>query len=263
MKGLTANLSTAVDEMSFDKVRRVRSFDDVVTQLREAIYSGRIRPGQRLPVERQLCEELGVGRPTLREALRSLEAVGLIDVRPGKGGGSYAATPSESTVGDALAALVNLRGASLEDLSEFRVDFESENASWAARRADAVDIATLQSIVAEARAAADDPATLKQVAVIDVRWHEALARATKNRLRIGIALGIHEAVLRRHQAAVQPPDADEHALTIPDDIAAITRAVAAGDADSARRLMRTHIDAWNRRAAGSGPAAAAEGAVSV
>src|SRR4051794_38251636 len=159
--------------VGFDKVRRVRSFDDVVGQLRESIYSGRLRPGARLPGERQLCEEFGVGRPTLREALRSLEAVGLIETRPGKSGGSYAATPSESTVGDALAALVNLRGASLEDLAEFRVDFEGENASWAARRADAGDITTLEAIVAEARAAAAAAETLPQVAVIDVRWHEA------------------------------------------------------------------------------------------
>lgn len=250
-------------ETSFDKVRRVRSFDDVVGQLREAIYSGRIRPGQRLPGERQLCEEFGVGRPTLREALRSLEAVGIIEVRPGKGGGSYAATPPASTLGDALAALVNLRGASLEDLSEFRVDFEGENAAWAARRADAADIATLQSIVDEARAAADDPDTRAQVVEIDVRWHEALARATKNRLRIGIALGIHEAVLRRHRAAVHP-NVDEQVLTIPEDITAITHAVADGDGESARRLMREHIEAWNRRGLGSAPVAAAgDGAVSV
>src|SRR6185503_13978926 len=136
------------------RTRRSRSFDDVLEQLREAILSGRIRPGDRLPGERQLCESFGVGRPTLREALRSLEAVGLIEVRPGKGGGSYAATPAASTVGDALAALVNLRGASLEDLAEFRVDFESENASWAARRADAADLTALRDVVFEARAAA-------------------------------------------------------------------------------------------------------------
>ena len=60
----------------FDKVRRVRTFDDVLDQLREAILSGRIRPGERLPGERQLCEEFGVGRPTLREALRSLRRSG-------------------------------------------------------------------------------------------------------------------------------------------------------------------------------------------
>ena len=69
----------------FDKARRVRSFDDVVEQLREAIYSGRIRPGERLPGERQLSEEFGVGRPTLREALRSLEAVGHHRGPPGQG----------------------------------------------------------------------------------------------------------------------------------------------------------------------------------
>jgi len=230
---------------SFDKVRRVRTFDDVLDQLREAILSGRIRPGERLPGERQLCEEFGVGRPTLREALRSLEAVGMIEVRPGKGGGSYAVTPSESTLGDALASLVSLRGASLEDLAEFRVDFEGENAAWAARRADASDIATLQRIVVEAREASG----VEVLASADVRWHEALARATKNRLRIGIALGIHGAVTRRHNQLVRPA-ALEHALTIPDDLAAITAAVADGDAELARVLMREHIDAWNRRTNG-------------
>ncbi len=204
----------------------------VAERLKEAIYSGRVRPGQRLPGERRLCEELGVGRPTLREALRSLEAVGIIEVRPGKGGGAYAVTPSESTVGDALAALVNLRGASLEDLAEFRVDFEGENASWAARRADATDIAALQSLADEAGAAAAD-----QAAGVDVRWHEALARATRNRLRIGIALGIREVVVRR-------PTAVEHT----GDIAAITRAVAAGDADTARLLMRAYIESGRMHA---------------
>ena len=227
---------------SFDKVRRVRTFDDVLDQLREAILSGRIRPGERLPGERQLCEEFGVGRPTLREALRSLEAVGMIEVRPGKGGGSYAVTPSESTLGDALASLVSLRGASLEDLAEFRVDFEGENAAWAARRADASDIATLQRIVVEAREASG----VEVLASADVRWHEALARATKNRLRIGIALGIHGAVARRHNQLVRPA-AYEHALTIRDDLDAITAAVGDGNADLARALMREHIDGWNRR----------------
>jgi GntR family transcriptional repressor for pyruvate dehydrogenase complex len=250
-------MATGEDGATFGKVKRVRSFDDVLEQLREAIFSGRVRPGDRLPGERQLCEEFGVGRPTLREALRSLEAVGIIEVRPGKGGGSYAVTPSESILGDALAALVNLRGASLEDLAEFRLDFEGENAAWAARRADAGDISALERLVTEARAAAATQATLEEVAGIDVRWHETLARATKNRLRIGIALGIHEAVMRRHDAVLRPAGADEHALTIPDDLAAITRAVGAGDGETARRLMREHLEAWNRHNHGSTPALAA------
>jgi GntR family transcriptional repressor for pyruvate dehydrogenase complex len=230
---------------------RDRARDDVLGRLREAILSGRIRPGERLPGERQLCERFGVGRPTLREALRSLEATGLIEVRPGKGGGSYAATPTEATVGDALAALVHLRGASPEDLAEFRVDFEGENAAWAARRAEAKDIAALEALVAQARALAERPGAARRIARVDVRWHETLARATGNRLRIGIALGIHDAVLRRNDALVRPAASDAHAVTIPDDLAAITRAIAAGDAESARRLMRDHIEAWNRHTSGA------------
>ena len=72
----------------------------------------------------------------------------------------------------------------------------------------------------EARAAAAEAETLPDVAEIDVRWHETLARATKNRLRIGIALGIHEAVLRRHRAAIP---AHERSRSIPDEIDAITQ----------------------------------------
>jgi GntR family transcriptional repressor for pyruvate dehydrogenase complex len=227
--------------VGFDKARRVRSFDDVVEQLREAIYAGRIRPGERLPGERRLCEEFGVGRPTLREALRSLEAVGLIEVRPGKAGGSYAVTPSEETVGGAFAALVHLRGASLEDLAEFRVDFEGENAAWAARRATARDLATLAAIVERATGAA-----AAAIVQLDVDWHEALARATQNRLRIGIALGIREAVLRRHRTATEP-HVDALVPTIPHDMAAITQAVADGAPGQARQLMRAHIENWNRR----------------
>ena len=224
--------------------------EQVAVEIQHYIQREGLQPDDFLGREEDLAADFGVSRPTLREALRSLEATGLIEVRPGKGGGSYAVTPSEATVGDALAALVNLRGASPEDLAEFRVDFEGENAGWAARRADAGDISALEAIVAEARAAAGKPSGRSVLARIDVRWHEALARATKNRLRIGIALGIHDAVLRRHEALVRPAAADEHLTTIPDDIAAITAAIAAGDAEGARARMRAHVEAWNRRTNG-------------
>ena len=97
-------------------------------------------------------------------------------------------------------------------------------------------------MVAEVRAAD----TVELILDIDIRWHEALARATKNRLRIGIALGIHGAVTRRHKTVVRPTELDG-AMTIGEDLAAITTAVAAGDGELARRLMREHIEAWNRR----------------
>src|SRR6266542_6170064 len=70
---------------TIDAERRGTSFDEVVAQLREMIHSGQLRPGDRLPAERDLAKLLGVSRPTLRVAIRSLAAVGVIESRRGAG----------------------------------------------------------------------------------------------------------------------------------------------------------------------------------
>jgi GntR family transcriptional repressor for pyruvate dehydrogenase complex len=229
----------------FSPARRVRSLDDIVAQIRGAILSGEIAEGERLPSERELCEQLEVGRPTLREALRSLEALGIIEVRPGKGGGAYAVRPSETTLGAALATLVSMRGASAGELAEFRLSFEVENAGWATQRADAEDIAELEALAAECRtlvkAADGDWGRLGEV---DARWHEALARATKNRLRIGISLGLHEPVVR--QVPAFGPGLDRYSRSIPRALHEITRAIVRRDEQAARDAMRRHIEQWNR-----------------
>ncbi len=233
------------DAGPFAPARRVRSLDDVYLQIRNAILSGQIAEGERLPSERALCEQLQVGRPTLREALRSLEALGILEIRPGKGGGAYAVRPSEATLGAALSTLVSMRGASARELAEFRLSFEEENAWWAARRADETDIATLEALVAETRRAlrtADgDWSALVEA---DARWHEAIARATHNRLRIGISIGLHEPVLRQQPAL--SAGVDRYSRSIPRALAKITKAVAAHDGDAARAAMRAHIEQWNR-----------------
>jgi GntR family transcriptional repressor for pyruvate dehydrogenase complex len=229
----------------FSPARRVRSLDDVVMQIRNAILSGQIAEGERLPSERDLCAALGVGRPTLREALRSLEALGILEIRPGKGGGAYAVRPSESTLGAALATLVSLRGATAQELAEFRLSFEAENAWWAAQRADATDIAKLEALVAETRHLVEvGSGDWGPLAEADARWHEAVARATKNRLRIGISLGLHEPVLR--QLPALSAGVDRYSRSIPRALAKITKAIAVHDADGARDAMRAHIEQWNR-----------------
>lgn len=229
----------------FAPARRVRSLDDVFLQLRDAILSGEVAEGTRLPNERDLAERFEVGRPTVREALRSLEALGMVEIRAGRTGGAFAVRPSEATLGSALATLVGLRGASAQELAEFRLSFEADTAWWAARRAEASDIAVLEGLVAETRRLAagrrDDWTPLTDA---DARWHEALARATKNRLRIGIALGLHDARIRQ-----VPALGDAHAryaAAIPDSLDEITAAVRRGDARAARASMLAHVEEWAR-----------------
>src|SRR4051795_3052218 len=229
----------------FSPARRLRTLDDVFLQIRDAILAGEIAEGSRLPNERELAERFEVGRPTVREALRSLEALGILEIRPGRSGGAYAARPSETTLASALSTLVSLQGATAQELAEFRLSFEADTAWWAARRADADDVTTLEALVTETRRLlrqiADDWTPLTEA---DARWHEALARATKNRLRIGFSLGLHEPRLRQVPALGKAHA--RYARTIPTALAKITKAVKTHDADAARAAMLDHVAQWAR-----------------
>jgi DNA-binding FadR family transcriptional regulator len=124
----------------FVKVRRVRSFDDVVEQVRRSIADGAIEAGERLPSERELAEQFGVSRATLREALRALEALGLLEIRLGAHGGAYAVEQSDDKLTaafrDVLTAEAGRRPA---DTRRFRATFHADNTTWAQLTDDDLD----------------------------------------------------------------------------------------------------------------------------
>ena len=184
----------------FTPARRLRPFEDVANQIAERIQSGVIRSGERLPAERELCESFGVSRPTLREALRGLEALGIVETRAGAHGGTFAVVPSVNHIADALSTLVNLKGATSQHLDELRASFEPENAWWAAARRDDDDLARLNRLVAIAGDDSRPPDANLRLGDADAQWHEAIAAATKNPLRVGISRGIHNAVTRQVRA---------------------------------------------------------------
>jgi DNA-binding GntR family transcriptional regulator len=115
----------------FVKARRVRSFDDVVEQVRGAIIDGSILAGERLPSERELAEQFGVSRATLREALRALEAVGLIEIRVGAHGGAFATEAAVERSVDFLRQMVDVEVAARpHDVRRFRASLHADNATW-------------------------------------------------------------------------------------------------------------------------------------
>lgn len=227
--------------LPFTHVRRPRSSDDVVSQVKDAIISGHFKTGDRLPSERDLCGVFGVSRPTLREALRTLEVLGVIEIRPGATGGIFVCEPQGDHLGAALGALLQFRGATVHELAEFRVSFESETARWAAERADADDIAHLRSIAEQfSQLAEQDGLPWRVLVELDIAFHEALAEASKNAVRVGIMLGIHRAL---HEAS---SSLDEQATgtvrrTIGKELRAIAEAVGAHDGDMAVRLTAKHV----------------------
>jgi len=231
---------------TFTAAQRVRSFEDIIAQVRDAVAEGRLRPGERLPSERALAETFGVSRATLREALRSLEALGVVEIRRGAAGGAFAAEPDERLLGDALATLLAFRGATARDLAEFRLAFEADNARWAVRHATAEDRAAFARLAREAAAAGDAKRPdWRLVGGVDMQWHEAVARATHNPIRIGIMLGIHSAMQRAFATVAAP--LVRHRKEVRADIEAFARAVEDADAERAAEILAQHVSRWNAR----------------
>jgi len=224
-------------------VQRVRSFDDAVTQIRDAILKGSIAPGERLPSERELCQVLGVSRTTVREALRSLETAGLVDVRLGAHGGAFAKAPDAAMLGSALSTLLQFRQASMAELNEFRILFEPSNAGFAAVRADDADLQALRDLSARAQALRPKKESWPAIEELDLEMHEAVADAAHNQVCSAIMSGIHE-TLKQNLLELAP--LASYAASVRRDIIELVALIEAKDAAAASDHMRRHLERWQK-----------------
>jgi DNA-binding FadR family transcriptional regulator len=105
----------------FSKITRRRVYEEVCERIRSQLAQGDYRPGDKLPAERELAAEFGVGRPAIREALRALENAGLLTLKAGLKGGAFVREADPGTVTQSIHDLINLGHISLEALMEARV----------------------------------------------------------------------------------------------------------------------------------------------
>ena len=131
------------------KVKQKRVFHDLVEQIETAIIEERLRPGEKLPAERELGEMFHTSRGTIREALRVLEQKGFIDIKTGPAGGATVKPASTDCVSENLSILVRRRKVSLDNIAEFRLGVEGTVAALAAQKATAEDKKALKAIVEE------------------------------------------------------------------------------------------------------------------
>jgi GntR family transcriptional regulator, transcriptional repressor for pyruvate dehydrogenase complex len=155
-------------EAVFAPVQSTTAFEETLERLGTAIKLGLLPPGTRLPPERDLCEQLGIARSTLRQALTALVQSGHLHAVRGRGGGTFVAdAPIEVA---SRSELVDWR-----DRCDVRFAVECGVAFLAAERADAAAIALLSDLVDEMAASGDDFAAYRRA---DVRFHVGLAEAT-------------------------------------------------------------------------------------
>lgn len=228
---------------TFAPIRATRASSDVIAQIRRAILSGQYRPGDRLPTERAMAQQFGVSRVTVRDALRALEANGLVRVKVGGQGGPYVSEPDIALLSDSIGTHLHLRGTTFQDLAEARQALETTAAQLAARRATAADLAALEAAIhGPIRPPVDEPPS----AASSLDFHTALV--------IGAHNGALLAMFRATRALIQTAFDQLHAQQ-PDMADAARRAhtalyaaIAAGDAQQAATIMREHLEEFAARA---------------
>ncbi|MET0236623.1 MAG: FadR/GntR family transcriptional regulator [Kibdelosporangium sp.] len=164
----------------FSPVSPVRAYERVVEQIEEAVLSGRLGPGSRLPSERDLMTQFGVGRSTIREALRVLQSNGLVQSRAGDPRGPEILPPSSSPLQKSMSRLARASSMSLAELLQFRMLLEGSAYQLAAELHTAAQLAEIETALSDMTAAADIGYT--EFSTADVTFHDAVARATQNSL---------------------------------------------------------------------------------
>lgn len=222
-------------------VPRARAYELVLQRVEEQILAGNLQVGDRLPAERQLAASLGVGRPALREALRILEAQGVLVAQPGRGpdSGAVVAAQPEDALGRLLRLHLALSNYRVDEVVDARVMLESWTASQAAKNPDAQHLAEAE----RALILMDDPKlSLKSFGDLDARFHSELALSSGNRLAGTVTVALRDSV--RHlilQAFQDIPDWAGTAAKLRREHHEIFQAVQDGRADDAAHAMEMHI----------------------
>ena len=223
----------------FEKVRGLPAYRLVVDTIRDAILNGRIRPGDRIPSETSLAEQLGVNRSTVREGMRLLEETGFVIHRPG-GKRRYAAEPQNRLTGPAGEAPM-LRALTFLEYWEILMALDPMGAGLAARRAEPGDIAAISDNIKRMRFAASAKQDLAQ---LDLEFHSLVARAAHNRALLAARYPLVSVIFYPGFAAViKRLNADERMLTAHE---AIFDAIRLHDEPRAREWMEKHIVDFRR-----------------
>jgi GntR family transcriptional repressor for pyruvate dehydrogenase complex len=225
--------------MKITRIVHRKNYEQITDEIKQHIVGGVLAPGHKLPSTKQLAEDYGVGRSTVREALSALKAMGLIDIRHGEG--CFVRHVEVQEVGlPVFNSMLIGRDAVLE-LMEARKSLEVSNAALAAGKRTTDDLRELESILEEMGRSLGDE---KQSERTDLQFHQALAEATGNSIMQQLLKSISsqmEAAIRETRRLWMYSDASV-AKRLWKEHLAIFEAVSEMNPKLAERRMRTHLD---------------------
>ncbi|NRQ31811.1 FadR family transcriptional regulator [Nonomuraea sp. NN258] len=225
----------------FSRVNVDRVSQVIVDQIKLLIRDGRLSAGDRLPSERELGQRFGVSRVTVREALRVLEAGGLVTIKVGSHGGAFLTAPSAERLGAGLADLISLAPLTAANVTEARTVVELGILPLVVERATEADIADLLAMAEESGRAVERG---EYAIEMSAAFHTRVAACTHNPAIEMLVQSFHGPLLmsleESHADAPMGRQGTEEHL-------ALTRAIQARDEAAARAVMTRHLERTARR----------------
>jgi GntR family transcriptional repressor for pyruvate dehydrogenase complex len=222
--------------------------DEAILQIKQMILDGRLRPGDRLPPEKELSESLGLSRSSLREAVKALEIIRVLDVR--RGDGTYVTSLEPGLLLEAMSFVVDLHeDASVLELFAVRRILEPAAAAIAAMKATDADVERLS----ETLKAVSPDAAIEALVEHDLEFHHGIAELTGNGYLTSLLDGLSSGTQRaRVWRGLTEANVAERTLA---EHGAILEAIRAHDAELVRARVAVHIagvEDWLRQAAEAG-----------
>ena len=218
-----------------DPIQRIPIVQQVEEQIRSSILEGQYQPGDKLPAEMELCRQLNVGRGTVREAFRLLQAKGFVEIKPGRG--AFVAQQKE-TLGDNIVDWLVQNEQELRSAIEIRTALEPMAARLMAQRCSNEELLRLEDLHRSFLLAVED-GDPERIGRLDEQFHSAIVEGSRNELLIHINSHVCQAmkVFRRKTFQVQ-----QNAKNAIEPHTNILRAIYSRDPAQAEREMRLHLD---------------------
>jgi len=229
--------------LKFQPIHVRRTFEEICERIREQLALGLLKPGDKLPRERDLAEQLGVSRSVLREALRSLEMAGLLRLQKGVKGGAFIQEGDMGRMNDVVRDMLSLGAISVRELSEGRIQILDLIVRLACERAQAADFLALEANIERADFATREGRWLDRVEC-SREFYKLLAAATGNKVMAMIMESVTEIHMRFVYAKVASSGVSMPLLV--EKRRQFLSALRVRDVSAASRLMRVHLESVQR-----------------
>lgn len=231
-------MATAPSSLVFAPVHTRRAFEEICLRIREQLTAGALKPGDKLPAERDLAQQMGVGRNALREALRSLEIAGIVRLQKGVKGGAFIHDGDPDRMNQVVQDMFSLGSISMDELTEARIHTQDMVVRLACERATKADFDAIEANLSRTETVTHAGKFLDRVEC-SREFYRLLAAATRNQVLSMMVHSLTEILMQFVYARVAAGGAPQPRLV--EKRREFLAALRARDAARATRLMKSHL----------------------